>query len=74
MALVEPEVAERNISEVAASEAELHRLEPQVDEAVIQGLVQTAYDELMPAKVHNYVPLLIVHRVRDILRARPLAA
>jgi hypothetical protein len=74
MALAEPEVEERNIDEIAASEAELRRLEPQADEAVIQGLVQIAYDELMPAKVHNYVPLLIVRQVRDILRGRPVAA
>jgi hypothetical protein len=74
MAVTELEVAERNIGEIAASQAELRRLEPEVDPALIQGLVHTAYDELMPARVRNYVPLLIVHRVRDILRARPVAA
>ena len=74
MALAEPGLADRNIGEIAASQAELHRLEPLVDEAVIKGLVHTAYDELMPAKVRNYLPLLIVHRVRDILRYRPVAA
>jgi hypothetical protein len=74
MALAEPEVEERNIDEIAASEAELRRLEPEVDEGVIQGLVQTAYEELMPVKVHTYVPLLIVRQVRDILHGRPVAA
>ena len=74
MTLAGPEVEERNISEIAASEAELRRLEPQVDEAVIQGLVQTAYEDMMPVKVHNYVPLLIVRQVRDILHGRPVAA
>jgi len=74
MALAELEVAERNIGEITASEAELHRREPEVDEGLIHGLVQTAHDELMPAKVHNYVPLLIVRQVRDILRGRTVAA
>ncbi len=68
------EVVERNIGEIAASEAELRRLEPEADERLIQGLVLAAYDDLMPAKVHNYVPLLIVRQVRDILRGRPAAA
>jgi len=74
MALAELEVAERNIGEIEASQAELHSLEPEVDEVLIQGLVQAAHDELMPAKVHNYVPLLIVRQVRDILRGRTVAA
>ena len=74
MTPAELEVQERNIGEIAASEAELHRLEPEVDEDLIQGLVQAAHDELMPAKVHSYVPLLIVRQVRDILRRRPVAA
>lgn len=74
MAPAGPAVEKRNQSEIAASEAELHRLEPQASEAVIQDLVRTAYDELMPAKVHSFVPILIVHHVRDILRGRQTAA
>ena len=54
--------------------AELHRLAPDVRGGVIEGLVETAYDELMPAKVHNFVPILIVHQVRNILRHRQPAA
>ncbi len=69
----QPPVEERNRSELAASEEELHRLAPDVDGEVIEGLVQGAYDELMPAKVRSYVPILIVHRVRDILRRRRTA-
>ena len=74
MALAEPGLVERNTDEIAASRAELRRLEPQVDAAVIEGLVQAAYDELMPVKVHSFVTLLIVHQVRGILRGRSLAA
>ncbi len=74
MSHAETEVEERNIDEIAASQAELRRLEPQVDPAVIEGLVQTAYDQLMPVKVHSFVTLLIVHEVRGILRGRALAA
>jgi hypothetical protein len=70
----QPPVEERNRSELAASQAELHRLAPDVDDGIIERLVETAYDELMPAKVHSYVPILIVHQVRDILRGRPTAA
>jgi hypothetical protein len=67
-------VEEQAASEISASEAELRRLEPQVDSEVIHRLVHQTYDELMPAKVHNYVPILIVHQVRDILRGRQSAA
>jgi hypothetical protein len=63
----------RDDREISVSEAELHRLEPAVDREVIHRLVQRSHDELMPAKVHNYVPILIVHEVRDILRRRQAA-
>lgn len=66
------EVVESNLEEIAASEAELRRLEPEED--VIRGLVRAAYDEQMPAKVRTYVPLLIVRQVRDSLHGRPVAA
>ena len=74
MAPTDPGVEEQTRNEIAISEAELRRLEPQVDGEVIQHLVQTAYDELMPAKVHSYVPILVVREVRDILRGRHMAA
>lgn len=70
MAHAEAALEDRSATEISASEAELHRLEPLVAEAVIEGLVRTAYDELMPVKVHSFVPILIVHQVRDILRSR----
>jgi len=69
----QPPNDERNRGELAASEEELHRLAPGADEGVIEDLVESAYDELMPAKIHSYVPLLIVHQVRDILHGRKSA-
>ena len=74
MAPAEPEVEVRNNGEIAAAQAELHRLEPEVDEAVIVELVHAVYDEMMPVKVHSFVTVLIVHQVRGILRGRSLAA
>jgi hypothetical protein len=56
-----------------ASEAELRRLEPEVQGAVIHSLVQGVYDELSPAKVTSYLPILIVREVREILRSRGAA-
>jgi hypothetical protein len=63
----------RDNREISVSEAELRRLEPAVDREVIHRLVQRSHDELMPAKVHSYVPILIVREVRDILRRRRAA-
>ncbi len=69
----QPPVEEPNRSDLTASEEVLRQLAPDVDGEVIEGLVQTAYDDLMPAKVDSYVPILIVHEVRDILRLRQTA-
>lgn len=55
--------------EIATSEAELHRLEPEVEGAVIHSLVQDVYDELSPAAVTSYLPILIVREVREILHS-----
>jgi hypothetical protein len=73
MAMPELPADDRNPGEIATSEAELRRLEPEVDGHVIEELVRAAYDGLMPAKVHNYVPILIVREVRDIIRGRQAA-
>jgi hypothetical protein len=40
---------------------------------VIHSLVQDVYDELSPAKVQSYLPILIVREVREILRTRRAA-
>ena len=73
MAIEETRVEDMDRSEIAASEAELLRLEPGVDSAVIHSLVQGVHDELSPAKVHSYLPILIVREVREILRTRRAA-
>jgi hypothetical protein len=61
-------------SVLAQAEAELQRRVPDADAGLIRDLVTKAYDELMPAKVQGYMPVLIVHQVRDILDGRRTAA
>ena len=73
MAFQELRVEEGDRDEIAASETELRGLEPDVDGGVIQSLVQSAYDELTPAKVSTYLPILVVREVRQILRGRRAA-
>ena len=63
-------VEEAEPSEITRSVAELSRLEPSIDLGILRQLVQQSYEELTPAKVHNYLPILIVHEVRDILHDR----
>jgi len=74
MRTVEPGIEDQGVSEISMSEAELRRLEPNIDSGLIHRLVQQTYDELMPAKVHSYVPILVVREVRDILHGRHSAA
>ena len=59
MRTVEPGIEDQGVSEISMSEAELRRLEPNIDSGLIHRLVQQTYDELMPAKVHSYVPILV---------------
>ena len=63
-------IEDPDVSEVSRSEAELARLEPHVDSDVIHRLVEQTYEDLMPAKVRSFLPILIVHEVRDILHGR----
>lgn len=74
MAPTPPLVDQRSQAEVSASLVELRRLAPDVDDAVLEGLVQSAHDELMPASVRAFVPVLIVHQVRNVIRSRQPAA
>jgi len=67
-------VDQRSQAEMSASLVELRRLAPDIDDAVLEGLVQSAYDDLMPASVHAFVPVLIVHQVRNVIRSRQPAA
>jgi hypothetical protein len=73
MAVEELRADESGRDEIADSETELRGLEPGVDGEVIHSLVQNAYDELTPAKVHTYLPILVVREVRQILRDRRAA-
>lgn len=54
--------------ELAATELQLSRRNPAVAAEVIHTLVQESYDRLTPAKVHNYLPILISREVQAELR------
>jgi hypothetical protein len=58
---------------MASTETLLERDYPDVGANVIHALVQRAYTGLAPAKVHNYLPLLVVRDVRARLRAQAAA-
>ena len=73
VALTEIRVEQSDRVWIAASETELRGLEPGVDDEVIHRLVQSAYDELTPAKVHTYLPILVLREVRQVLRDRRAA-
>jgi cell pole-organizing protein PopZ len=53
---------------LAAAESDLAHDFPHVDRDVIHDLVQRAYAHLMPAKVRDYLPLLVAREVRSSLR------
>jgi hypothetical protein len=63
-------VDEEDEREMATTEVELSSGNPDVDRDLIHTLVQTAYDRLTPAKVHTYLPILIVREVQAGLRTR----
>ena len=59
--------------EMAATEIGLGHDYPRVAPDVIHALVQQAYRELTPAKVHSYLPVLVSRDVRARLRATTAA-
>jgi hypothetical protein len=59
--------------EMASTESDLGFHHPGVAAAEIHTLVQRAYVRLMPAKVHNYLPILIAREVQAELRDRHAA-
>ena len=61
-------VDEKDEREMASAEVELSSDNSGVNRDLIHGMVQTAYDRLTPAKVHTYLPILIVREVRAGLR------
>lgn len=59
--------------EMAATESGLGRDYPDVAPDLIHTLVQRSYRAMTPAKVHNFLPLLVVRDVRAQLRERAVA-
>ncbi|MFE9256645.1 three-helix bundle dimerization domain-containing protein [Streptomyces sp. NPDC006879] len=43
---------------------------PHLDVNVVQGSVQTAYEELRYARVRTYLPVLVERRAKDLLSPR----
>jgi hypothetical protein len=73
MALPMLQVDEEDTREMESIEVELTSSNPDVDRELIHTLVQTAYNRLTPAKVHTYLPILIVREVQAGLRTRKAA-
>ena len=59
-----------DVREMASTESDLRYHNPDIAAAKIHTLVQRAYARLMPAKVHNYLPILIAREVQARLRHR----
>ena len=59
--------------EMASTESELRHDHPGVAGEVIHTLVRQAYSELTPAKVHSFLPILVVRDVQARLRAQAVA-
>lgn len=53
---------------LAVTEVQLSQRNPAVAAEVIHTLVRESYDRLIPAKVHNYLPILISREVQAELR------
>lgn len=59
--------------EMAATEVQLEQHNPAVAPELIHTLVQESYDRLTPAKVHNYLPILIAREVQAKLHVLQVA-
>ena len=59
--------------EMASTESELRHDYPEVADEVIHTLVRQAYSDLTPAKVHSFLPILVVRDVQARLRAEVVA-
>ena len=58
---------------MASTELDLGQRNPGVASDVIHTLVQRAFTRLAPAKVHTYLPILVVREVQAGLRDRSAA-
>ena len=67
----QPAIDGRDAKEMASTESALRQRNPRVSPELIHGLVQHVYANLMPAKVHTYLPILISRQVQSRLNARP---
>jgi hypothetical protein len=73
MTATQLQVDEQDAHEMASTESDLNDSHPNVAPDVIHSLVEQAYTRMTPAKVHNYLPILVGREVKDTLRA-PRAA
>ena len=69
MTILELRVDDEDQREMEITDLELSNGNPGVDRVVIHTLVQQAYDRLTPARVHNFLPILIGREVQAGLRA-----
>jgi hypothetical protein len=65
--------ADEDARHLAAAESDLLHDFPDVAPDVIHGLVQRAYAALTPARVRDYLPLLVAREVRVRLRTSAMA-
>jgi hypothetical protein len=65
-----PQTAVGDEREMATTELDLGRSNPGVAPDVIHTLVRRAYARLTPAKVHTYLPILVVREVQADLRGQ----
>ncbi len=59
--------------ELASIESAVASRNPAVPATTVHTLVQQSYDRLTPAKVHNYLPILVSREVQAELKVRQLA-
>jgi len=69
MAILELRVDDGDEREMEITDLELSSGNPGVDRVMIHALVQQAYDRLTPARVHDFLPILIGREVQAGLRA-----
>lgn len=64
---------EDDVRAMAATEVQLAQDNPAVSTEVIHRLVQKSYHRLTPAKVHQYLPILVSREVQATLKRRHAA-
>ena len=64
-----PQTDVHDVDVIASAEVRLSESNPDIASEVIHTLVQQAYARMTPAKVHTYLPVLIVREVQGNLRS-----